>query len=83
MVVKDGSLICHRLLNHMREIDPENKLLDTVMFYGASNVHLGGKLLKARYIKLTVLCGVEHTVSLLFKDVSEITIVHKIILPTS
>ena len=49
------------------------------MFDGASNVHLGGKLLKVHYPKLTVMRGVEHTLSLFFNDVSKIPIVNQII----
>ena len=49
------------------------------MFDGASNVQLGGKLWKVRYSKLEVMCGVEHTVSLLFNDVSKIPIVNQMI----
>ena len=49
------------------------------MFDGDSNVQLGGKLLKVHYPKLTVMCGVEHTVSLFFNDVSKIPIVNQTI----
>ena len=49
------------------------------MFDGASNVQLGLRILKLNDQKLTVICGVEHTVSLFFKDVSKIPIVHQII----
>ena len=42
------------------------------MFDEASNVQLPGILLKANYPKLTVMRGVEHTVSLLFNSVSKI-----------
>ena len=59
-----GTFICNLFLNHMREIDPGKKSTDIVMFDGASNVKLGGKLLKVHYPKLTVMSGVEHTLSL-------------------
>ena len=49
------------------------------MFYGASNVQLRGKLLKVHFPKLTVMRGVEHALSLLFNDVSKITIVNQMI----
>ena len=51
------------------------------MFDGASNVQLGGKLLELHYLELTVICGVEHTVSLFFNDMSKIPIFTKIFLP--
>ena len=63
----------------MREIDPGNKLTDIIMFDRASNVKLGGNLLKVHYPKLTVMRGVEHTVSLFFNDVSKIPIINKMI----
>ena len=75
----DETLICNPFLNHMREIDPDKKLTDIVMFYGASNVQLEGKVLKVHYPKLTVVRGVEQTVSLFFNDVSKIPIVNQII----
>ena len=59
---KDGTFICNLFLNHMKEIDVAKKLSDIVMFDGASNVKLAGRLLKVHYPKLTVMRGVEHTV---------------------
>ena len=61
----------------MKEIDPGKTLTDVIMFYGASNLQPGGKLLKVHYPKLTVMRGVEHTVSLLFNGVPKIPIVNK------
>ena len=49
------------------------------MFDGASYVQLGGTLLKVNYKNLTVMCGVEHTLSLFFNDVSKMPIVNQII----
>ena len=49
------------------------------MFDGASNVQLGGKRLNLHYPKLTVMRGVEHTVSLFFNVVSKIPIVNQMI----
>ena len=49
------------------------------MFDGASNVQLEGILLKVRYPKLAVMCGVEHTVLLFFNDISKIYIVNQVI----
>ena len=63
----------------MREIDPGKLLIDIVMLDGASNVQLGVKLLKMYDPKLTVMRGVEHTVSLFFNDVLKISIVNQII----
>ena len=49
------------------------------MFDGASNVQIYGELLKIHYIKISVMCGVEHTVSLFFNDVSKIPFVNQMI----
>ena len=49
------------------------------MFDGSSNVQLGGDMLKIYYPKLTVMFGVEHTVSILFNDVSKIPMVNYMI----
>ena len=66
---KDATFICNNVLNHMREIDPGKKSTDIVMFDGASNVQLGGKLLKVHDPKLTVMRGVELAVPLFFNHV--------------
>ena len=63
----------------MKEIDPAKKSRDIVMFDGAPNVQLAGRLLKVNYPKLTVMRGVEHKVSLFFKYVSKIPIVYQTI----
>ena len=76
---KGGTFICNIFSNHKRETDAGKKLTDTVMFDGASNVKLGGKILKVHYPKLTIMCGVEHTLSLFFNNVSKIPIVNQII----
>ena len=49
------------------------------MFDGASNVQLAVELLKTDYTKVSVMRGVEHTVSLFFNDFSKITIVNQTI----
>ena len=63
----------------MKSIDPGKKLTFIVMFDGASNVQLGGRLLKVNYPKFTVIRGVERTVLLFFNDVSKITVLNQII----
>ena len=49
------------------------------MFDGASNVQLGGELLKINYPKVSVMRGVEHIVSLFFNDVTKIPVVNQMI----
>ena len=63
----------------MKEIDPTKKISDIVMFDGASNVKLTGRLLKVYNPKMKVMCGVEHTVYLFLNYVSKITFVHQMI----
>ena len=76
---KDRTFVCNRFLNHMKEIDPAKKLSDIVMFDGALNVQLAGRLFKVCHPKLTVVRGVEHTVSLFFNYFSIIPIVNQMI----
>ena len=75
----NGTFICNLFLNHMKEIDPSKTLSDIAMFDGALNAQLSGRPLKVHYQKLTVMCGVEHTVSLFFNDFSKIPIVNQMI----
>ena len=63
----------------MKELDPAKQLSDIVMFDGASNGQLAGKVLKLHYPKFTVMRGVEHTVLLFFNYVSNIPIENQII----
>ena len=77
--IKNGTFICNIFLNHFKIIDPHKSITDVIMFDGASNVQLAGELLKIRYPKITVMCGVEHTVSLFFNDVSKIPVVNQMI----
>ena len=63
----------------MKEVYPENKFPDIVTFNGASNVRLGGKLLKVHYPKFTVMRGFEHMVPLFFNDVFKIPIADQMI----
>ena len=58
----------------MKEINPDKKLSHIVIFGGALNVQLVGRILKVNYPNLTFIRGVEDTVSLFFNDVSKIPI---------
>ena len=62
-----------------KNIDPHKSSIYFVMFDGASNIQLAGKLMKMHYPKVSVMCGVEHTVSLFFNDVSKTPVVNKMI----
>ena len=76
---KDGSFICTIFIKHIKTIDPHKSSTDVVMFDGSSNVQLYGELLKINDPKLSVMCGVEHTVSLFFNDISKIPVVNQMI----
>ena len=76
---KNGTFICNRFLDHFKIIDPHESIIDVIMFDGASNVQLDGELLQIRYPKITVMRGVEHTVSLFYNDVSKIPVVNQMI----
>ena len=66
---KDGTFFCNQFLNNMKEIDPAKKISDIVMFDGAPNVQLVGRLLNVHYPKLKFMHGVGHTVLLFFNFV--------------
>ena len=76
---KNATFICNRYLDHFKIIDPHKSIIDVIMFDGASNVQLAGELLQIRFPKITVMRGVEHTVSLFFNDVSKIPVVNQMI----
>ena len=50
------------------------------MFNGAPNVKLGCKSFKYHYLKLMVMHGIEHTVSLFFNDIVKITILNQMVI---
>ena len=76
---KNGIFICNIFLEHIERIDPHKSIKDDVMFDGASNVQLAGELLKIHYPKITIIRGVEHTVSLFFNDVFKIPVVNQMV----
>ena len=49
------------------------------MFDEASNMHIGGELLKVKHPKITFMRGFEHTVSLFFNGVSKIPVSNQIV----
>ena len=75
-MVKNRILICRRFIEYMKTINPTNFISDVFMFDWASNIQLGGDILKIHYTKSTVMRGAEHTVSLFFNDVSKHPIVN-------
>ena len=65
--IKDETFLCNLSLDHILKIEPTIKISDVVMFYLALNIKLGVDLLKINHPNLTVICGFEQGVSLLFK----------------
>ena len=77
--VNDGTFVFNRFLKHIINIDPHKSITDVVMFDGASNIQLAGEVLKIHYQNISVIRGVEHTVSLFFNDVFKILVVNQMI----
>ena len=70
--VKKGRIIMYdRFLYQMKNIDTNNKITYIIMFDGSLDVQMEVKLFKCNYKKLTVMCGVEHTVYKCFNDFSK------------
>ena len=75
----NASFICNRFLDNFKRIDPHKLIIDVIMFDGASNVQLAGELLQILYPKITVMRGVEDTVSLFFNYVYKIPVVNQMV----
>jgi hypothetical protein len=56
-------------LANVRKKGPKQSIVDLVMFDGASNIQVCGRLLAKYHSRITVCHGVEHAVSLFFSDV--------------
>ena len=78
-VEKNEICICNRFIENIKIIDPHKSITDVFMFDGVSNFQLAGELLKIHYPKITVMCGVEHTVYLFFNDFSKIPVLNQMI----
>ena len=76
---KDRTFIYNRFIDHRNVSDPNKTIIDVFMFDWVTNTQIGGELMNFHYQILNVIRGVEHTVSLFFKDVSKVPIVNQII----
>jgi hypothetical protein len=63
---KNVSYIAFLFNQWIEKIDPERKLVDHIIFDGASNIQKGGHATAAKYPHISVLHGAEHVVSLFF-----------------
>jgi hypothetical protein len=69
---KDASYIAFLFNQWIEKIDPKGKLVDLILFDGASNVQKGGQVTTAKYPRISVLHGAEHVVSLFFSDIAKV-----------
>jgi hypothetical protein len=74
---KDAPYLANMILPHILTIkslrDENNNhrkgVVDLVLFDGASNVKIAGRILAINHLQITVVRGAEHVMSLFFKDV--------------
>ena len=69
---KDSIFVAKVFLPHLLKLDPCKTRTDLVFFDGATNVQKGGRILEAKYPRVTVLHGVEHVTTLFFSDLAKI-----------
>ena len=69
---KDARYIAKCFLPHLLKLDPDNTIIDCVLFDGAANVQKGGQVLAGHNPRISVLKGVEHVLALFCKDVSKV-----------
>ena len=75
---KDGTVLCTIFTEHIKK-DPHKSIIILVMFDGASNIQLGGELLKINCPNISVMRGVKHIVSLFFNNFSKISVLNQTI----
>jgi hypothetical protein len=63
---KDAWYICKLFLPILNEIDPKKELIDLVAFDGTLNIQKAAKLMAEHFPRVSVIAGLEHTVSLIF-----------------
>jgi len=72
---KDGTFISNIIFPLLERFDKMKNLTDIVFFDGGSNFQLAGRILQAKYPRITVVHGLEHVLSLVFDDIAKIPIV--------
>ena len=72
---KDGAFISSLFLPVMEALDKLKDKADIVFFDGGSNFQLAGRILQARFPRITVVHGLEHVLSLVFEDISKISVI--------
>jgi hypothetical protein len=64
---KDSEYNTEIMSNHINRLDPKKKLIDLVIFDGASNMQKAGLALGILFPRITCIHGAEHVVSLFFQ----------------
>ncbi|KAL3796904.1 hypothetical protein ACHAWO_010665 [Cyclotella atomus] len=72
---KDGAFISSLFLPVMEALDKLKDKADIVFFDGGSNFQLAGRIIQARFPRITVVHGLEHVLSLVFEDISKISVI--------
>jgi hypothetical protein len=60
----------------IESLDALKDKADVVFFDGGSNFQLAGRIIRARFPRITVVHGLEHVLSLVFVDISKIPVIH-------
>jgi hypothetical protein len=63
---KDARFISEIMSKHIDRLDPNQVAVDLVLFDGAANVQKAGRILEAKYPRITCIHGAEHVVALFF-----------------
>jgi hypothetical protein len=58
-----------RPLNKWLEATAKSKIVDLIMFDGASNVRLAAKIVARYHLRITMCHGAEHVIALFFSDI--------------
>lgn len=72
---KDGAFISSLFLPIIEALDDLKQWADIVFFDGGSNFQLAGRIIQAKFPRITVVHGLEHVLSLVFEDIAKIPVV--------
>lgn len=72
---KDGTFISSLFIPVMESMDQLKDKVDILFFDGGSNFQLAGRIIQARFPRVTVVHGLEHVLSLVFEDIAKIPVV--------
>jgi hypothetical protein len=72
---KDGTFISSLFLPVMESLDQLKDKVDILFFDGGSNFQLAGRIIQARFPRVTVVHGLEHVLSLVFEDIAKVPVV--------